>query len=113
MSVSNHASANAMRKICFLVMVVIFSTQDFSQGWADEEDHLRARELLQQGTILPLEEIVALATMRQPGHLLEAELKINQEKIVYEIEILDKDGFVWEFFFDAKSGIPLSSNRKD
>ena len=59
-----------------------------------------------QGTdqLLPLEAIIAKAKKRHDGQLIEAELKSLDGRDVYEIEILDEEGKVWETYFDAKTG---------
>lgn len=54
--------------------------------------------------LLPLEEVIAKAKARHDGLLLEAALKSFNGRDVYEIEILDEGGKVWETYFDARSG---------
>ncbi|MBF0143004.1 MAG: PepSY domain-containing protein, partial [Magnetococcales bacterium] len=82
-------------------------------GRADDGDHLRARRLHQQGAIRPLKEIVALARKLRPGELLEAELHESRGRVIYEIELLDEDGRIWEFHFDASSGESLGSHLEE
>jgi hypothetical protein len=54
--------------------------------------------------LLPLEEIIAKAKAEHDGQLIEAELKEHGGVDVYETEILDGDGKVWEMRFNAKTG---------
>jgi hypothetical protein len=54
--------------------------------------------------LLPLEEIIAKAKAEHDGQLIEAELKKRGGVDVYETEILDDDGKVWEMRFNAKTG---------
>ncbi|NIW86325.1 MAG: peptidase M4 [Gammaproteobacteria bacterium] len=75
-------------------------------------DHDEARALLEAGQIRPLESIIEHARSRHPGHLIEAELERKGGRYVYEIELLDEDGHVIEFYYDAQTGEPLDTGRK-
>lgn len=78
-----------------------------------DEDHLDARRLLQAGQILPLEIILDKVTRDYPGRILEVELEQESEGYVYELEILDASGVIWEVEIDAESGRLLKSERED
>lgn len=67
-------------------------------------DHERARALLESGEILPLEQIVSSIRDTYPGRLLEVKLEQKQERLIYEIELLDSEGKVWELKLDAATG---------
>ena len=54
--------------------------------------------------LLPLEEVIAKAKAQHEGQLIEAELKKLDGIDVYEMEIVDEDGKVWEMYYNAKSG---------
>ncbi len=69
-----------------------------------EEGHHRAKRLKDAGDILPLEKIIEKAREKHTGTLLETELEERKGRFIYEIELLDKDGVVWELKFDAKTG---------
>ena len=62
-----------------------------------------AKRLSEAGVILPLEKIVAAARKIKPGEVLETELERKGQGYVYEIEILDARGQVWEVKLDAKT----------
>ncbi|MEW7979393.1 MAG: hypothetical protein G8D28_01930 [gamma proteobacterium symbiont of Phacoides pectinatus] len=80
-------------------------------AWS-EEDHHRSRRLVAQGVILPLQEIVArLAAPR--GWILEVELERQGARHLYEIELLDEDGQVWEYRVDAADGRVLDRQREE
>lgn len=81
-------------------------------AWADE-DHELARKLRDAGTILSLEDIVRHARAAKPGELLESELEQKQDRYIYEVEILDKAGQVWELKLDAANGRLISMERDD
>jgi uncharacterized membrane protein YkoI len=78
-----------------------------------EDDHVTARRLRESGQILPLEQILERARARQPGHVLETELERKRDRYVYEVEILDADGWVWELKFDARTGELIKLERDD
>jgi uncharacterized membrane protein YkoI len=78
-----------------------------------EDDHVTARKLRESGQILPLEQILERARARQPGQVLETELERKHDVYVYEVEILDADGWVWELKFDARTGELIELERND
>jgi uncharacterized membrane protein YkoI len=71
-----------------------------------DADADRARRLVQEGAILPLEEILPLVRKARPGTLIELELHYEREHDahVYEMEVLDADGRLWEVEFNATTG---------
>jgi uncharacterized membrane protein YkoI len=71
-----------------------------------DDDASQARALMHKGTILPLEYFIHQALRIHPGKVIEAELD-HEEKhggYVYEVEILDLYGRIWEIEFDAQTG---------
>lgn len=80
---------------------------------AAETDQAMARKLRADGIILPLETIVAKAQVAKPGELLEAELDQDQGRYIYEVEILDAAGQVWEIKLDAGTAKLLKLERDD
>lgn len=75
-------------------------------------DHDRAKQLKEAGEILPLERIVEMAKKDRPGQLLEAELDEKKGRFIYELELLDEEGIVWELKYDAKSGELLKEKQE-
>ena len=78
-----------------------------------DDDHIEARRLLDSGEILPLEVILNNVRQEHPGKLLEVELDKEDGRIVYEIEILGKDGVVKEVYIDARTGKLLFAKEDD
>jgi uncharacterized membrane protein YkoI len=74
------------------------------QSAASDIDHVAARKLQESGEILPLEKITERARAEKPGRVLEAELEYKKGRYVYEVEILDERGQVWELKLDARTG---------
>ncbi|MBL8475339.1 MAG: PepSY domain-containing protein [Methyloversatilis sp.] len=81
-------------------------------GFADD-DHIRARELSQRGEILPLERISELAKAVRPGKLIDIDLERKRELWIYELELLDDQGRVWEMKLDARNGELLKLEQDD
>lgn len=68
----------------------------------DQDEALRLRR---EGLILPLESLVQQAMARYPGaRLLEAELEEEDDRYIYEIELLTADGVARELELDARDG---------
>jgi uncharacterized membrane protein YkoI len=69
-----------------------------------DTDHELARSLVESGAILPLETILSRARTTHPGRVLETELEHRRGRYIYELEILDNKGVVWELKYNAKTG---------
>lgn len=79
----------------------------------DDRDQDEVLKLRQQGVILPLEKILQAATQLHPGRVVEVELQKEHGLLIYELELVDEQGQVWEMKIDAKDGKLLSSERED
>ncbi len=101
-----------MKKTVLPVLVV---TAILSAGVviASDGDHREARDLVASGSILPLERILDAVHEFQPGKVLEVELEKDDGLYLYEIEVLDTNGEVWEMKVDAVSGKLLETERED
>ena len=88
-----------------LAAAIIVATSGYALA---DDDHERALDLRRRGEILPLARILDQATARYPGKVLKVELEEESGSIVYEIELLGKDGAVREMIIDAKNGKLLS-----
>lgn len=69
-----------------------------------EDDQDTAKKLKESGAILPLEAIVQKAQREYPGRILEVKLEDQRNRLIYELELLDESGVVWELSYDAKTG---------
>lgn len=78
-----------------------------------DDDHERARQLKESGQILPLHKIIEAAQEKQPGRVIEVELKDKGGHYVYEVELLDVNGRVWELLLDAANGTLIKRERED
>lgn len=84
--------------LCFLILFGAFSPP------AQAGDTARARALARDGVILPLEDILDRARDIKPGRVIDIDLDRDDGRYIYEIEILDKQGRVWELEFNASTG---------
>ena len=72
--------------------------------FAADIDQATARKLRLSGEILPLENIHTKAKTIKAGKILETELETKNGQYIYEIELLDDKGIVWEIKLNAKTG---------
>ncbi len=70
-------------------------------------DHDDAREAYEHGEALPLAQILPQALRTVPGEVLEVELEREHGRLVYEIEILARNGRVRKVILDARTGAVL------
>lgn len=101
---------NSVIVYALLVNIMILSSLQIVQA---DDDYIEARRLQNAGEILSLD--IILKNIRQifPGKILEVELEIEDGLIVYEVEILAKDGVVREIYINAKTGKLLSVKEDD
>jgi uncharacterized membrane protein YkoI len=69
-----------------------------------EEGQVTVRKLQESGQILSLEKITKFANAVKPGEILDTELERKKGRYIYEVELLDTKGQVWELKLDAKTG---------
>lgn len=69
-----------------------------------DDDSREVRRLVQEGKIIPLEELLATHRERLQGRILDLEVDREQGRVVYEIKTLDSEGVVREVEIDAQTG---------
>jgi len=69
-----------------------------------KHDHEYAHDLRKGGEILKLETILSNADIPDAYRVLEVELESEHGKAIYEVEMIDPDGKVHEYEFDARTG---------
>lgn len=77
------------------------------------DGHGNARRLREAGDVLPLSRIIQQLPAAARQRVIEADLKQQAGRPVYEIEALDGKGRVWEYRFDAQSGQLLERKGDD
>jgi len=73
-----------------------------------EVEHLKAL-----GPVVSLEDVIVKAKERQPGRMIEAEVDEYHGKVIYEVDILDDQGRVWELKYDVKTGEFLGRSKEE
>lgn len=71
------------------------------------------RKLRETGDIMPLETLLQDVGQNYPGRIIEIELDEEDDRYVYELEIVDDEGVVWELYFDAGTGELLERQLED
>lgn len=79
---------------------------------ADDDDK-RIRRLQRSGEVLSLDQIFNRARAVKQGRILDADLDEDDGRLVYEIELLDASGRVWEMKLDAKTGRLIELEQDD
>lgn len=102
-----------MPSIRQLVVIIPLLALAMTSASATEDDHDHAKRLVETGDILPLENLIEQARRLHPGRVLEVELENKRGRRIYEIELVDADGIVWEMKFDAQTGELLKTERDD
>ena len=92
---------------------VLLGCLTLSQLTAADSDHYEARRLMESGAILPLESVMASILQQRSGRILEVELDERHDRYIYEVELLDQAGRVWELRIDAVTGRILKSEQED
>ncbi|HEC18163.1 MAG TPA: hypothetical protein ENI97_02340 [Gammaproteobacteria bacterium] len=93
--------------------VIVFLLLGLSPLGVFADDHEQARQLKEAGEILPLTVIIKKAQARHPGRVIAVEFENEDGRHLYEVEILDKRGVVWELYFDAATGDFVKRERED
>lgn len=99
-------------RVALLVLLLVGALAPVAPASADV-DMARLRRAVQEGRIVPLEQILADAQRRVAGRVVDIDLDIDDDEYEYEIEILDGDGIVWELEYDARSGALRKIGKDD
>ena len=108
-------------KPLILIALTLLSLQGYASDkqdkrYSEKDDQTRALQLREAGKILPLEAILEIARTQIDGDILEVELEQKRDTtdstFIYELEILDKKGQVWELKIDAQSGDILKREQE-
>ncbi|WP_245752960.1 PepSY domain-containing protein [Methylophaga sulfidovorans] len=94
------------------ILVSVSALLAVSLVQADESASV-ARQLLKEGKIMPLQEILTKAKAIKPGQVIETDLEKDDGRYIYELEILDEQGQVWELELDAQTGEFVELENED
>lgn len=96
--------------LSLMLLVCIPATLAFAGRDLDQDEVL---ERVRSGEIRPLFELIALNPGRFNGKLLDVEVEYDDDRLIYEIEILGTDGVVREFELDPVTGRVLKEEIED
>ena len=94
-------------------LVLLASGAAVAQAPSVRVDQNDARGAAQRGEILPLSRVLALAQRAVSGEVLEVELERDDGRLVYEIEILARDGHIRTVELDARTGALIDLDMED
>lgn len=95
--------------LCLISIVFAWSSQQVNAS----DDHELARQLLLQGKIVPAEVLVDKVWQYvSKGRLLELEFEKKGERYIYEVVVVDGEGQVSDFYFDAETGELIEREEK-
>jgi uncharacterized membrane protein YkoI len=70
-------------------------------------------ELKESGRIMPLEDLISQVHSEYPGRIIEVKLDDDDGRYVYELELVDENGVVWDLEVDASTGQVLKYEQDD
>lgn len=101
-------------KILLLFLALAVGTTSPAAARADRDpDSATVRRWVDEGRVLPLEELLDRHRDRITGRLLDLEVEREHGRIVYELEVVDDRGVVHEIYLDAQSGDWLGEELED
>ena len=86
---------------------------EHAEGRYTTGEYDQVRSLQQRGDILSLEQILASVRQYHEGRVLNTELEEDSDGYIYEIELVDENGMVWEMSIDARTGALLEDEQED
>lgn len=99
-------------KYMYLFVATCFALVSIS-AISDDNDSKRVRRLVQEKKIISLESLMPSIRKQGDFKVLEIELDEDDGKLVYEVELLDKEGRVYEIKYDARTGQELDLELSD
>lgn len=69
-----------------------------------DDDSREVRRLVQEGKVMPLEELLSTHRDKLQGRILDLEMEQEKGRVIYEIKTLDEQGVVREVEIDAQTG---------
>ncbi|MCP5018825.1 MAG: peptidase M4 [Ketobacter sp.] len=90
-------------KTVLLFLVMLASTFEVARADSDyDADQLRS--WVEQGRILPLEDIIQRNQTLLTDKIVDVELEHKQNRFMYEIKVLSRQGQRKEMYFDGATG---------
>lgn len=76
------------------------------------QDHEVARRALEAGEILSLRQVLERIEHEHRGEILEVELEFENQRWIYEVKLLRRDGGINKLIIDARDGRVLEVKRR-
>ena len=92
-----------------ILFILLFSL--LTSSFSSFARHDLADRLENEGHIMTLEEILSIANKDHQGRIIEAELETRDGQYVYQIDLLDNDGVIWELEYNASTGFLITKQR--
>ncbi len=102
-----------MKTLCLFLALAAGTISPALVNADRDPDSETVRRWVEQGRVLPLEELLARHRERIAGRLLDVEVEREHGRIVYELEVIGDDGRVREIYLDAASGEWLEEELED
>jgi|GEM_PF-139985 len=101
-----HEESKLNQVLVLFVAALALMTLTLPAKAGEDVSHVEARKLQAAGEILSFEKISEIARTIKPGDILETELERSRKSglYIYEVEILDANGVVWELDINARTG---------
>ncbi len=77
-----------------------------------KEDESKEKAALAASATVTIDQAIKAATDKVPGKVIEAELEKENEKLVWEVEIVGADGKLSELYVDAATGALVSGGQQ-
>ncbi len=93
-------------------LFVLFALSFVAAVALADDDHMRARQALQAGEVLPLRVLLEKVGAMYPGEVIEVELERDDGLWIYEIKLLRSQGGMLKLKVDARNGELLGLKGK-
>lgn len=70
------------------------------------------RSLEKKGEIIKLSQLLEKINKNYLGRIINIELRRNNNRLIYDLQIIDSQGVIWKLSLDAKTGTLLQRNKE-
>lgn len=97
-----------MKPLIALFLVLLLPPVAARAQFAPTPDYEFARDAVARGEILSLAEVLARLQDSYPGRVVDVELEQDDDMLIYEVELVTRDGRLIEVEIDAATGRIIS-----
>ncbi|MGV3552470.1 PepSY domain-containing protein [Rhizobium sp.] len=106
-------AASALFLFAAPITVSGYTAADANLQLVDAEEQDEVRAAVRAGLIRPLEEVLAEARKSIDGDIVEIEFDKDDDRYIYEIEYVRRDGQLMEMKIDAKTLAIIENDEED